>query len=96
MRSMEKKVLNYRIIIEPEKVGKKVAYNAYCPALGLADYGYSVDETIKNIRSLIKFHIECLIEDGQEVPTENTNEEIITSTKVSIGGTESSPQVVIG
>lgn len=93
---MQKQVLNYRIIIEPEKMGKKIAYNAYCPTLGLADYGYSVDETIKNIKSLIKFHIECLIEDDQEVPTENTEEEIITSTKVSIDGTELNPQVVIG
>lgn len=93
---MQKQVLNYRIIIEPEKMGRKTAYNAYCPTLGLADYGYSVDETIKNIKSLIKFHIECLIEDGQEVPTENTNEEIITSTKVSIEGTQASPNVIVG
>lgn len=93
---MQTQVLNYRIIIEPEKMGRKTAYNAYCPTLGLADYGYSVDETIKNIKSLIKFHIECLIEDGQEVPTENTQEELITSTKVLIEGTQSSPQVIVG
>ncbi|MBI3289843.1 type II toxin-antitoxin system HicB family antitoxin [Candidatus Microgenomates bacterium] len=93
---MQKQVLNYRIIIEPEKMGRKTAYNAYCPTLGLADYGYSVDETIKNIKSLIKFHIECLIEDNQEVPTENTEEEIITSTRVLIDGLESSPHVIVG
>lgn len=93
---MQKQVLNYRIIIEPEKMGKEMTYNAYCPTLNLADYGYSIDEAVKNIRSLIKFHIECLLEDGQEVPEENTNEEIITSTKVSIEGTGAGAQVAVG
>lgn len=92
---MQKQVLNYRIIIEPEKVGKKIAYNAYCETLGLADYGYSVDEAIKNIKSLIKFHIECLLEDGVEVPTENTEEELIMSTRVSIEGSGSNSQVIV-
>ncbi len=92
---MQKQVLNYRIIIEPEKMGKKTAYNAYCDTLGLADYGYSVEEAIKNIKSLIKFHIECLLEDGLEVPKENTEQELIMSTKVSIEGLGSSSQVIV-
>lgn len=92
---MQKQVLNYRIIIEPEKMGKKIAYNAYCNTLGLADYGYSVDEAIKNIKSLIKFHIECLLEDGIEVPTENTEEELITSTRVSIEGSGVTSSVIV-
>lgn len=92
---MQKQVLNYRIIIEPEKMGKKIAYNAYCSTLGLADYGYSVDETIQNIKSLIKFHIECLLEDGIEVPTENTEEELIMSTRVSIQGSGTDSQVIV-
>ena len=54
---MQTKVLNYRIIIEPEKQDKKIAYNAYCPTLGLADYGDSIDKAVKNIKGLIKFHI---------------------------------------
>ncbi|MDP3974339.1 MAG: hypothetical protein Q8P92_05910 [Candidatus Daviesbacteria bacterium] len=92
---MQKQVLNYRIIIEPGKMGKKVVYNAYCNTLGLADYGNSIDEAVKNIKSLIKFHIECLLEDGTEVPTENTEEELITSTKVSIDGSGVTSQVIV-
>src|SRR3989344_6959551 len=84
--AMQKQILNYRIIIEPEKMGRKTVYNAYCPTLGVADWGDSIDNAIKNIRSLIKFHIECLLEDGVEVPTENVDQEIFTSTKVSIVG----------
>ena len=92
---MQKQVLNYRIIIEPEKMGKKVVYNAYCDTLGLADYGDSIDEAVKNIKSLIKFHIECLLEDGLEVPTENTEEELVASTKVSIEGAGATSQVIV-
>ena len=92
---MEKKVLNYRVIIEPEKMGKKTVYNAYCEALGLADYGDSIEEAIKSMRSLIKFHIECLIEEGKEVPQENIDKEFVTSAKVSIRGTGNHRQVFL-
>jgi len=92
---MQNQVLNYRIIIEPEKMGRKTVYNAYCDTLGLADYGDSIDEAVKNIKSLIKFHIECLLEDKIEVPVENTEEELITSTKVSIEGLGINQQVVV-
>lgn len=92
---MQKQVLNYRIIIEPEKMGRKVVYNAYCDTLGLADYGDSIEEAIKNIKSLIKFHIKCLLEDGLEVPKEDAEKELITSTKVSIEGSGATSQVVV-
>ena len=93
---MQKQVLNYRIIIEPEKQGKKVVYNAYCPTLGVADYADSIDQAVKNIQSLIKFHIESLLGGGIEVPTENTEEELIMSTRVSIGGSSPNFQVMVG
>lgn len=93
---MQKQVLNYRIIIEPEKMGRKTVYNAYCPTLGLADYADSIDQAIKNIRSLIKFHIECLLKDGIDVPQENTFEELVMSTKVSIENSGQNYQVMVG
>ena len=46
---MQTQILNYRIIIEPEKQGRKTVYNAYCPTLGVTDYGDSVDEVLKSI-----------------------------------------------
>lgn len=93
---MQKQILNYRIIIEPEKQGKRVVYNAYCPVLGLADYADSIDQAVKNIRSLIKFHVKCLLEDGIEVPIENTDEELIMSARVSIEGAGANSQVLVG
>lgn len=93
---MQKKTLNYRIIIEPEKSAKGTLYNAYCPTLGLADYGHSIDKAIKNMRSLIKFHIESLLKDRREMPRENTIEELITSTRVSIERTGKRSHVLVG
>lgn len=93
---MQTKVLNYRIIIEPEKMGKKVVYNAYCPTLGLADWGNSIEEAIKHIQSLIKFHIKCLLEEKQEVPVDNLDKEIVVSTRVSIKGSGENSRVFLG
>lgn len=80
---MEKHVLNYRVIIEPEKIGKKTVYNAYCPTLGVADYGDSIEEVLKNIKDGIKLAIECSLEEKKEVPHDNIEEQIITTVAVT-------------
>lgn len=79
---MEKQVLNYRVIIEPEKVGKKIVYNAYCPSLGVADYGDAVEEVLASIKDGIELAVESLVEEGKEVPKDNINEQLITAVRV--------------
>ena len=79
---MQKQVLNYRIIIEPEKMGKKIVYNAACPTLGVYDYGDSIDEVLKSIKDGIKLAIECLRDEGQEVPVDNIAEQVVVTTKI--------------
>lgn len=81
---MQKQVLNYRIIIEPEKQGKKVVYNAYCPTLGVADYGNSIDEVLKSIKDGIELAIECLAEDGHEIPVDNIKDQTVTTAEVTV------------
>lgn len=61
---MEKKVLNYRVIIEPEKMGKKTVYNSYCPSLGIVDYGDTIDEVLVSITDGIKLAVDCLVEES--------------------------------
>jgi hypothetical protein len=48
---MQTKLLNYRVIVEPETYpnGDKV-YNAYCPTLGITDYGDTNSIGIKSRR----------------------------------------------
>jgi predicted RNase H-like HicB family nuclease len=82
---MQRKVLNYRVIIEPEKYpdGNKV-YNAYCPTLGVADYGNSVEEVLESIKDGILLAIESLAKEKQEIPEDNLEEQIVTSTQVKL------------
>lgn len=79
---MEKAVLNYRVIIEPEKIGRKTVYNAYCPSLGVADYGDSIEEVLKSMKDGIKLAIECLLEEKRDVPKDNIEEQVITSVRI--------------
>ena len=80
---MEKHVLNYRVIIEPEKMGKKIVYNAYCPTLGVVDYGDSIEEVLESIKDGIKLAIECLLEEKKEVPKDNIDEQLIATVRIS-------------
>lgn len=57
--------MRYAIVVE--KAGNN--YSAYVPDLpGCVATGSTVEETEREIREAIKFHIEGLIEDGLPVP----------------------------
>lgn len=79
---MQTQILSYRIIIEPEKQGKKTVYNAHCPTLGVADYGDSVDAVLTSIKDGIDLALECLVEEGKEIPVDKTDEQVVVTTKV--------------
>lgn len=81
---MEEYLANYRVIIEPdEETGTgKPGFTAYVPKLGIADSGYTVEEALKNIRSLIKFHIESLILENELIPASDSEESFVTNTKI--------------
>jgi len=58
---MDTKVLNYRIIIEPEKYDDgSLVYAAHCPTLGISDYGDTVEEVLTSIKEGIELAVECL------------------------------------
>ncbi len=81
---MQKQILNYRIIIEPEKMGRKTVYNAYCPTLGIADWGNSIDEVLKSIKDGIELALDYLKEEGKEIPIDNIEEQVVTTAKVQV------------
>lgn len=80
---MEKRVLNYRVIIEPEEMGKKTVYNAYCPTLDVADYGDSIEEVLESIKDGIELAIECLRDEKKEIPQDNIENQFITAVSIS-------------
>ena len=85
---MQQKVLNYRIIIEPEKYDDgSIVYVAYCPTLGISDYGDSIEKVLSSIKDGIELAVESLAKERQEIPIDDIQEQIITSTMVN------SPQI---
>ena len=85
---MKTHILNYRVIIEPdEETGTdKPTFSAYCPTLGLADYGDTVDEAIQSMTKMIIFHLDCLKEEGQKIPNPDSKIGFITSIQVPFTG----------
>lgn len=86
---MKTTILNYRIIVEPdEQTGTgKPGYTAFCPTLGVADDGDTIEEALTRIKSLIKFHLECLAEEGKPIPAPDKDESLITMLKIEAPST---------
>ncbi len=82
----KKKVLNYLVIIEPDKrTGtNKPCFSVYCPILGLVDNGDTIEEAMVNIKKLIKFHLESLSKEGESIPIEEPEKGLISTVQVSI------------
>ncbi len=80
---MQTKLLNYRVIVEPESYpnGDKV-YNAYCPTLGITDYGDTIEEALASLKDGIELAVESLAKEKQEIPSDNLSDQIVTQTQV--------------
>ena len=82
---MKQKVANYTVIIEKQKrLGtENDCYMAFVPLLGIATEADSIEQVEKEIRDLIQFHVESLVEEGGEVPVE-TEQAFITRSEVML------------
>ncbi len=60
---------DFTIVIEPDEGG----FHAFVPALpGCHSFGASLDEARANIAEAVELHVECMIEDGDDVPVERS------------------------
>lgn len=78
----------FRIIIEPDSKG----FHGYVPALpGCHTWGKSIAETKKHLREAMELFIECLLEQGEDIPEDNSYESFETVlVKKSVRRTKSS------
>ncbi len=61
--------MKYLIVIEKTETG----YSAYSPdLLGCVSTGSTPEETEKNMREAIKFHLDGMREEGMEIPSPST------------------------
>ncbi len=83
---MQAKVLNYRIIITPDKqTGTgKAGYTAFCPTLGVADDGDTIDKALANVRGAIEAYVDSLVEDKEPVPVDYPEQDIVTTTQINV------------
>lgn len=85
---MKTTVLNYRVIVSPDKqtgTGKS-GFTALCPTLGVADDGDTVEEALKNIRGAIEAYVEVLVADKHAVPVDEPTRDIVTTTQIQVSG----------
>lgn len=58
---MERKVLNYRVFIEKESYDDGTpVFVSFVPALGISDYGPTLEASLKSTEKMIKFHLSAV------------------------------------
>lgn len=82
---MQTNVLNYRIIVTPDKqTGTgKAGFTALCPTLGVADDGDTIDEAIQHVKEAIQTYVDSLVADKQPVPTDDPGHDVVTTTQIT-------------
>lgn len=83
---MTTKKLSYRIIIFPDsQTGtEKAGYTAFCPTLGVADDGDTIEEALENVNSAIEIYVQSLIEDNEKIPIDKPEYDIVTTTQINV------------
>lgn len=66
----ETRIYIFEAVVEPDED----RWFAYCPALedkGVATWGYTREEALKNIREVLEMTIESLIDHGEPIPEDD-------------------------
>lgn len=75
------KAYTFRVILEEDPFEDgRMAYHAWVPALqqhSCYAWGYTVEETLENLRDIVEMVIEELQEEGKPIPTEPTEQVVI-------------------
>ena len=85
MRSHEAlKTYAFKVIVEPDED----RWHAYCPALvqqGGATWGYTEEEALRNIEEVVKMVVESLVEHGEPVPEEPSDQvQVFAEARVAV------------
>jgi predicted RNase H-like HicB family nuclease len=71
------KTYSFQVVLEkdkwPDEPDENAVWHAYIPALvhqGAASWGYTQKEALKNLQDAVDLLAECLLEQGEELPSE--------------------------
>ena len=75
---------NFKVIVEPD--GNR--WHAYCPALvsaGAATWGYTRQEALRNIQDVVRLVADSLLEHGESLPSEPSDQvQILSEPQVAV------------
>jgi predicted RNase H-like HicB family nuclease len=78
------KTYTFKVVVEPDED----RWHAYCPALesqGAANWGHTREEALKHIDEAVQLVVDSLIEYGDALPQESTDDvQVTVETRVSI------------
>ena len=74
---------NFKIVVEPDEDfdGNPAGWHAYCPVLerqGASTWGETQDEALKNINELVRMVVESMLEHGERIPEEPSDQVEVT------------------
>ncbi len=74
----------FKVVVEPDED----KWSAYCPALlkqGGATWGNTKEEALKHIHEVVQMVVQSLVEHGEPVPTEPSEEvQVSSESKVAV------------
>lgn len=72
------KTYSFQVVLEkdkwPDEPDENAVWRAYIPALehqGAASWGYTQKEALQNLQDAVDLLFECLLEQGEELPSES-------------------------
>ena len=68
----ESATLHYQVVFTRDPETASIV--AEIPALQLADFGADLPEVLDRLQAMATFHLDCLVEEGKPIPTEDTEE----------------------
>jgi predicted RNase H-like HicB family nuclease len=78
------KTYNFKIVVEPDEDfdGELSGFHAFCPALerqGASTWGATEAEALKNIDSVVHMVVQSMVEHGQQLPEEPSDQVEVTA-----------------
>ena len=64
--------LHYQVVFIRDPESASVV--AEIPALQIADFGAAVPEALERLQAMATFHLDCLVQEGKPIPTEEREE----------------------
>jgi len=77
------KTYNFKVVVEPDEDfdGQPAGWHAYCPVLerqGASTWGETQNEALKNIDELVRLVVESMLEHGERIPEEPSDQVEVT------------------